>query len=111
MVIIVKKKTNGYVAIIAAFFIPLIFSLFYLNMYVSEINHNRMVFENAVKQTALRVARQRLHHLDGNQEQTNHLNRIAAITFNDWMKVKSSIDKESSICKRHRRYCSHSSGI
>lgn len=93
MVIIVKKKTNGYVAIIAAFFIPLIFSLFYLNMYVSEINHNRMVFENAVKQTALRVARQRLHHLDGNQEQTNHLNRIAAITFNDWMKVKSSIDK------------------
>lgn len=59
---------------------------------MSELKHNRMVFENAVKQTALRVARQRLHNLESGQTQNSHINRIAAITFNDWMKVKSGVE-------------------
>lgn len=85
-----KQSKRGSISLIATSFIPIAALLFYLNLLFQEISYNRTIFENATRQTALAVARQRIQQVSIGDQYT-YLSRVAITTFNDFIKVKTGL--------------------
>ncbi len=79
------RDKKGYVAIIIACFIPVVMSLLYLSINRTSSSLERMIFENAVRQSALEAARNYMCGVSL-KDQKDYTERCAATAFNAAMK-------------------------